>query len=234
MKRYTYFDFSGPFLKHYDHFNHMASAGFDYYWRHSTAAKAADLYHQHRWSLPVLDLACGTGDMAAAIHRQIDSIVVIGSDPSADMLALAKEKKHRLDWRRFLPMRAVNQLPFRDASVGAITCAFGVRNFVHLAEDIQECRRVLRSGGRIYLLDFYKPQNRFSHSLLYIYKKFAAPLIGVALTGHAQPYRYLIASMYAFRTPEEMMTLLIKTGLRAVEIHAFFFGLVHLVIAEKI
>jgi demethylmenaquinone methyltransferase / 2-methoxy-6-polyprenyl-1,4-benzoquinol methylase len=234
MKQHSYFDFSGPFLKGYDRFNHLASVGLDYYWRRKTAHKVAKYLTQQNWTGPVLDLACGTGDMAAAVHSRIAGALIFGSDPSADMLTMALQKKRRSNWNRFFPIRAVNQLPFYDGSLPAITCGFGVRNFVHLRQDMQECMRVLQSGGRIYLLDFYKPQNRFADALLHIYKKLAAPLIGVMLTGQIKPYRYLMTSMYGFRTPDEMMGLLIEIAMRPVEIHSFFFGLVHLVVAEKV
>lgn len=232
MKPYTHFEFSGRFLKNYDRFNHLASMGLDRRWRRVTARRAAAFYRQRGWNAPVLDLACGTGDMAAAIHQVLQA-VVIGSDPSAEMLDLAATKKNRRGWSRFHPVRAVSRLPLADASVGAITCAFGVRNFVHLQQDMDECRRVLQPGGRIYLLDFYKPQNRFSHGLLQVYKKIIAPAVGALITGQAKPYRYLMESMYAFRSPQAMMEVLTAGGLQAVDIHPFFFGLVHLVVAEK-
>ncbi len=233
MKAYTHFEFSGRFLKNYDRFNHLASMGLDRRWRRVTAHRVAAYCQQRGWNAPVLDLACGTGDMAAAILK-VRQALVIGSDPSAEMLALAADKKKRCDWSRFHPVRAVNRLPLADASVGAVTCAFGVRNFVRLQQDMDECRRVLQPGGRIYLLDFYKPQNRFSHGLLQVYKKIIAPAVGALITGQAKPYRYLMESMYAFRTPQAMMEVLTASGLQAVDIHPFFFGLVHLVVAEKI
>jgi len=234
MSSFTHFDFAGPFLRRYDRFNHLASMGLDRYWRWFTARRVADWYQLHEWTCPVLDLACGTGDMAAALRRQAAKPAIFGSDPSAEMLELARQKKHRFGWSRLYVCRAVSRLPLRDASVGAITCAFGVRNFVRLREEMQECQRVLRPQGRMYLLDFYQPQNLFSHALLQLYKKVIAPLLGVALTGHAKPYDYLMASMYAFRTPAEMAELLKGIGMREAEIKSFFFGLVHLVIAEKI
>lgn len=230
MTRHSHFEFTGPFLKNYDRFNHLASMGLDFYWRRITARKAAK--HLAK-SGQALDLACGTGDMAAALHKHTTATIIVGSDPSADMLTLAGKKKCRLHWTRFFPVRAAGCLPLHDNSVQAVTCAFGVRNFVHLRQDMEQCRRVMQSGGRIYLLDFFKPENFFSRSLLHFYKVAAAPAIGGLLTGQIGPYRYLMASMHAFRTPEEMMALLCEIGLVRVEIRSFLFGLVHLVIAEK-
>ncbi len=234
MSRHSYFEFTGPFLTNYDRFNHLATFSLDCYWRRVTANKAANHMTQMSGEHRALDLACGTGDMAAALHRRTTDAVILGSDPSAEMLALARKKKQRLDWQRFFPIRAAGPLPLQEESVQVITCAFGVRNFIHLREDMQQCQRILQFGGRIYLLDFYKPENIFSRSLLFLFKVALAPVIGGLLTGQIKPYRYLMASMHAFRTPEEMDKLLQEIGLHSVEIHSFFFALVHLVIAEKI
>jgi demethylmenaquinone methyltransferase / 2-methoxy-6-polyprenyl-1,4-benzoquinol methylase len=232
-KRYSYFDFSGPFLKGYDRFNHVASAGLDTYWRYITARKLGRLLKKNQWRGRVLDLACGTGDMAAAVCRCSDTVQVFGSDPSADMLTLGMQKKRKAGWDRYQMIRAVHQLPFAENSLDAVTCAFGVRNFTQLQDDIHECFRLLRPGGRIYLLDFYRPKNRFTRKLLDLYSASIAPGIGFLLTGLTRPYRYLIASMYAFKTTEEMMSLLEEIGFRAVEVRPFFFHLVHVVVAEK-
>ncbi len=233
MKRYSYFDFSGPFLKGYDRFNHVASAGLDYYWRYVTARRVSGLLKKKQWPGRILDLACGTGDMAAAVCRRANTAQVFGSDPSTDMLALGRVKKRKADWARVHMVRAVHQLPFADNSLDAVTCAFGVRNFTQLEDDVRECYRLLRPGGRIYLLDFYRPGNRFTQKLLNLYSATIAPGIGFLLTGLTRPYRYLIASMYAFKTADEMMGLCQKIGFRAVEVRPFFFHLVHVVIAEK-
>jgi demethylmenaquinone methyltransferase / 2-methoxy-6-polyprenyl-1,4-benzoquinol methylase len=232
-KRYSYFDFSGPFLKGYDRFNHVASAGLDYYWRYITARKLNRLLKKNKWPGRILDLACGTGDMAAAVCRRSATALVYGSDPSADMLGLGAQKKRKAERSRFHMIRAVHQLPFAANSLDAVTCAFGVRNFTQLQEDVRECFRLLRPGGRIYLLDFYRPKNRFTQKLLNLYSASIAPGIGFLLTGLTRPYRYLIASMYAFKTADEMMHLLEEIGFRAVEIRPFFFHLVHVVVAEK-
>lgn len=233
MKKVSHFEFTGSFIKGYDRFNHLATLGLDHYWRRHTAKRVGRLLRESGGPTKVLDLACGTGDMAAAVCRQHTGVTVFGADPSMDMLRIAEQKRKRREWNRIFPICAVGELPFGRNSIQGITCAFGVRNFVYLEKDLRECIELLRPGGRLYLLDFFQPEHLLSNLFLVMYKKIVAPILGFVVTGQIQPYRYLMNSMYAFRTPAAMMALLQQLGCRPVEIKPFFFNLVHLVVAEK-
>ncbi|HNW59515.1 MAG TPA: ubiquinone/menaquinone biosynthesis methyltransferase [bacterium] len=228
---YSRFKFEGPFIKGYDAFNHVATFGLDLFWRRKTAAVVTQQMHPAAagW---VLDLACGTGDMALAVARAAPGVQVIGSDPSATMYSEGRDKF--IAWNgRIALVRAVARLPFPDASFAAITCAFGVRNFVHLDEDMQESLRLLKPGGWIHVLEFFVPEHFLIAALLKTYNALVFPFLGFLLTGRIGPYRYLFNSIFTFRKVPDFVALLQNTGFGKVQVRRFFFGMVHLVSANK-
>lgn len=232
MNDYTHFRFEGPVVKHYDLINHVASAGLDFWWRGVTAARVARFVARGEHPA-ILDLACGTGDMALALTRRALRARIIGSDPSGSMLRW----KHRLLKKRGAGrlhlVQAVGELPFADGAFSAVTCAFGFRNFTAPAADLAEIHRLLAPGGRLYVLDFFRPASRFQRFMLYTLNRLLFPLVVGVLGADRASYRYLIDSVFAFRTPTEFAALAAPRGLRLHSVRSFCFGLVHLVELEK-
>lgn len=232
-KRYTHFHFNGEFVAGYDAFNHIASLGMDILWRRKTADFVRNQMLQKRITEPaVLDLASGTGDMALILYKKLQRAKIIGIDPSADMLIQGKIKKDRHNAAIHL-VRAVRRLPFLDQQFNAVTCAFGMRNFMHLSDDLQEMYRLLKPGGSIYVLDFFVPQNKFNEYLLRWYNAFVFPLLGFILTGHIRPYRYLFVSIFNFKSESDFVLLLNQMGFHHVKSHRFFCGLANLIVGSK-
>jgi demethylmenaquinone methyltransferase/2-methoxy-6-polyprenyl-1,4-benzoquinol methylase len=229
--RYTRFTFEGPFIKGYDAFNHIATFGLDLRWRCKTAESVRRDLHGSAVPGAILDLACGTGDMARAVALTAGRPVV-GSDPSPTMLTLGNAKLAPLNGRISL-VRAVARLPFPDRTFSAITCAFGVRNFVNLAADLRESYRLLQPGGWINVLEFFVPQNFLIKTVLKTYNALFFPFLGFLLTGRVRPYRYLFNSIFSFKTVPEFTRLLTETGFAQVRVRSFFFGMVHLVSGRK-
>ncbi len=227
---YTRFVFKGPVVQGYDAFNRITTVGYDVQWRKRTAEYAA--YSLVKNERPrVLDLACGTGDMAIALKNVCPDMTIIGTEPSDEMIAKAREKLscHK---NKFKPLRAVTHLPFRDASFDAITIAFGVRNFIGLEQHVRECYRLLKPDGKLYVLEFFQPESKLIASFLAIYQRIAFPVIGYMLTGHVSQYRYLYRSILGFKSLKEFRKIL-KVRFRNIKAHPMFCGLVHLVIANK-
>ena len=229
---YTRFKFEGQFIKGYDAFNHIATFGLDLVWRR----KAAKILHQDlngaTGALPVMDLACGTGDMARAIVNAVPDAFVVGSDPSGSMMEHSREKLSPYSGRIAM-VRAVSKLPFADSAFSAITCAFGVRNFVQLSDDMSESLRLLKPGGRLYVLEFFVPQNLISKAVLKTYNALVFPFLGFLVTGRIAPYRYLFNSIFTFKTVPDFIALLSQSGYADVRAKRFFFGMVHLVSGRK-
>lgn len=231
--RYSNFEFRGKFTSGYDAFNHLASIGLDLLWRDKTARYLQKpLLENHNLSPLILDLACGTADMGLAVQRIIPHALVVGTDPSEDMLIKGLYKKRKTKNNLFL-LRAVNDLPFTNNRFDAVTCAFGMRNFINLDNDLREIHRLLKPGGSVYVLDFFVPQNQFINLLLRFYNFLIFPLLGFILTGHIRPYRYLYKSIYKFRSATNFAATLVNTSYKKVKTQKIFFGLAYLIIGTK-
>jgi demethylmenaquinone methyltransferase / 2-methoxy-6-polyprenyl-1,4-benzoquinol methylase len=128
---------------HYERTNTVCSAGRDAYWR-QRAVELAGV----RSDDDVLDIACGTGDLARAFARAGPRLV-IGCDFAHGMLTRAKRGSPELRWVEADALA----LPFGSGRFSIVSCAFGVRNFVDLRVGLAEMQRVLRPGGRVVILE---------------------------------------------------------------------------------
>ena len=191
----TMFDRIAPV---YDVMNHVMTAGLDVRWRRLAAESA--VRHGDR----VLDAACGTGDLAIA-DLKAGAGRVTGLDFSERMLERAR-RKAPLHWVQ----GDMLALPFADATFDAATVGFGVRNVDDLELGLRELRRVLRSGGRVAILEITQPRGavRPFYSLWF---DRVVPLLGKALPGGAA-YTYLPASVKRFPTAERLADLLREAG----------------------
>lgn len=182
----------------------------------------------------VLDVATGTGDMAIALHRRL-GVRVVGCDISPKMVEVGREKVERLglgEWIR-LEVGDSESLPFGSGSFGAVTVAFGVRNFADLDKGLREMGRVLRSGGRLVVLEFSTPRNAVFRGLYNFYFRNILPLIGGAVSHDREAYRYLCRSAMAFPSGEEFEKHLRAAGLRPVSSTLLTCGIATAYLAEK-
>jgi len=138
----------------YDLLNHLLSANVDKLWWRRTARTFRHILAKP--GAPVLDLCCGTGDMAFALHREGGSAHIAGADFSHAMLVRASVKSagRALQW---IEADAL-QLPFPDASFDLVTSAFGFRNLADYDAGWREIHRVLRPGGECGILEFSEPR----------------------------------------------------------------------------
>jgi demethylmenaquinone methyltransferase / 2-methoxy-6-polyprenyl-1,4-benzoquinol methylase len=198
----------------YDAMNRVMTAGLDRRWRRATVAAAVSAGDR------VLDVACGTGDLAVEAQRA--GAAVTGLDFSGEMLARARRKAPELDWVQGDALA----LPFEDASFDAATVGFGVRNFDDLDAGLRELRRVLRPGGRVAVLEITQPRGllRVFYSLWF---DRIVPLLGKVLPGGAA-YTYLPASVRRFPAADELARRLESAGFGAIEVRLFAGGIVAL------
>jgi demethylmenaquinone methyltransferase/2-methoxy-6-polyprenyl-1,4-benzoquinol methylase len=202
----------------YDRANDWMSLGLHRRWKRRLAAEVTA-------SGPVLDLAGGTGDVAAHLRDAWPARLVVGGDPSAAMLAVDRRRHGAA-----VPVVALEaeRLPFADASLAAVTCAFGFRNVTEPATALAEIARVLRPGGRLHLLEFSTP----APWLRPLYRRLSAhllPWIGGRVTGRPEAYRYLAQSIDRFATAAAVSDALARAGLRVerVEPLALAVAVVH-------
>lgn len=205
----------------YDLLNHVLSFNVDRLWWRRVAFTFKAILIQP--NVRVLDLCCGTGDMAFALQRvaQSSSATILGADFSHAMLRRASQKSAGAS--RWIEADALN-LPFSDNSFDLVTSAFGFRNLADYNAGLREILRVLRPGGECGILDFGEP-NGFMGQAYRIYFRRVLPLIGTAISGVRGPYAYLPASVARFPTSEEMLERMRHEGFRQVSWTPYTFGI---------
>lgn len=189
--------------KSYDCLNHIMTAGLDRLWRRRVVRAVA--------GGDALDVACGTGDMVVELLRR--GAKVTGVDLSQEMLAIAERK---VPEARFM-LADAEALPFETGSFDTVTCAFGVRNFVHLELGLAEMLRVLRPGGRLVILELATPDNALVRSLYDIYANRLIPWLGKRLAGSREAYTYLPQSIARFPKGKDFTDILARLGAFATE-----------------
>ena len=177
----------------YDRMNRMMTFGLDRRWR-----KCAVRGLQGN----VLDVACGTGDMVVSLAKQ--GCTVTGVDISEEMLEMArlKAKGERL------MVADAEQLPFADGEFDAVTCAFGVRNFVHLEQGLREMLRVLKPGGTMVILELATPDNIFIKPFYNLYTRHVIPWLGSRIAGNRDAYTYLPESIARFPKGDAFLNII--------------------------
>lgn len=217
--------------KRYDLLNHLLSMNIDRRWR-------AKVVRMIRRQAPesILDIATGTGDLAIAAARALPQTAVTGVDLSPEMLRIGREKVTvRFPGREFPMLEGdAEQLPFEDASFDAVTCGFGVRNFENLPKGLEQMHRVLRPGGRVYILEFSVPSRSNILGKLYrFYFRHILPGIGRLISKDARAYAYLPESVGAFPYGERFCTLLTEVGFTEPSRTVLMGGIATIYTAEK-
>ena len=218
----------------YDLLNHVLSFNVDRLWWRRTACTFA-----HILSCPdarVLDLCCGTGDMAFALRRQAgkSSPQILGADFSHAMLQHALAKSPDAGSRaapRWIEADALN-LPFPDGHFDLVTSAFGFRNLADYDAGLREIVRCLRPGGECGILDFSEPSG-ITGMVYRIYFKQVLPRIGTMISGVRGPYAYLPASVERFPAPEEMLIRMRRAGFTAASWTPYTLGIAGLYRGKK-
>ncbi len=200
----------------YDLLNGLLSLGLDRRWR----AAAAHAVEPGVWSGGrVLDLGCGTGELALAVARHATWAAVTGVDVSDGMLALARRRIADSRHARAITLvrGSAFGLPFADAAFDAAVSGFVLRNLDDLPGAFDELARVVKGGGRIALVDVTEPPNPVVRRLFDLYFGVAAPALG-AVVGKRDAYRYLVRSLAQLPPPGEVRRLLTEAGFdRAVD-----------------
>lgn len=204
----------------YDLTNRVISCGVDVRWRRTAVRALGDLPEKPR----VLDLACGTCDLALELLRTRDDAEVVGVDLSRAMLGLAAAKTSGKRIR--LVHAPAEALPFSDAVFDAAMIGFGIRNVPDYRRGLRELRRVLKPGGRLMVLEFSTPPSRLLWRVYNTYFFHVLPRIGGLLTGRERAYRYLTDSVAGFPGAEAFARDMVACGFEAVSWRALTGGIV--------
>ena len=208
----------------YDLMNDLMSGGAHRLWKHFmlslTGLRPGDR---------ALDIAGGTGDVAAGLARQVGpSGLVVLADINASMLGLGRD---RLTDRAVVSnveyaQADAERLPFADASFDCVTIAFGLRNVTDKPAALASMQRVLKPGGQLLVLEFSQPVIPALARLYDLYSFNVLPWLGRAVAGDAGSYQYLAESIRRHPGQQELLDLMTAAGLSSCRYHNLSGGIV--------
>jgi demethylmenaquinone methyltransferase/2-methoxy-6-polyprenyl-1,4-benzoquinol methylase len=212
----------GRVAHRYDLMNHVMGGGLDIYWRWRLARAVAA-----QQPARILDLATGSGDVFLALTRQkAFTERLIGADFCLPMLqeAQAKGAKNLLQGDGL-------RLPFPSATFDAVTIAWGLRNFADRLAGLKEMRRVLRPGGRAYVLEFSHPPGWLA-PLYFWYMRDLMPKFAQFITPERGAYEYLGDSIRAFPKQPILAAMMREAGFATARYTNLALGIVAIHIGE--
>ncbi|WP_221030828.1 class I SAM-dependent methyltransferase [Actomonas aquatica] len=215
----------GRIAGRYDVANRLLSGGVDIWWRKRLIRAVAA--HQ---PADVLDLATGSGDVAFALADGLaDGTPITGMDFCRPMLDEAEIKQRDRGGYEQITFREGDglNLPVEDASYDAATISFGLRNMADRHRCLSELHRILRPGGRLWVLEFSQPY-RWFRPIYYAYLKYLLPIIAGIVTGDKGAYDYLCGSIETYPGHEGIAAEMERAGFDAVECHRLTLGIVAL------
>ncbi len=202
--------FSDVFDK-YDLMNDVMSLGIHRIWKKNMIDWMAPQKGNH-----LIDVASGTGDIAKSFLDRINfQGKVTCVEPNELMLKAGKKKLKSFNEIQWISAGA-EKLPFESESFDLYSVSFGVRNFFDINQSLKEAKRVLKTGGRIFCLEFSKVENEILKKLYKTYSK-SIPYIGKYFTGKSEPYQYLVDSIDKFYSQEELSEIFRKNGFDKVK-----------------
>ncbi len=223
----------GGIAGRYDRANSVMSGGMHHLWRRK-AVTLLDAAPDAR----VLDVCCGTGDLALAIARKMGPQgEVVATDFTPEMVELARAKHARKGsgaaTASFAQADATDLSRFADDSFDAATVSFGIRNVVPPSAGLAEMARVVRPGGRLLVLEFGQPDGWLFGPLFRFYSAFVMPRIGGLVTGDRAAYEYLPRTSAAFPAgPRFVDELLRPAGLEPALARPLMRGIAWIYLAE--
>ena len=214
--------------RRYDLLNTVLSFGFDKGWRRD-ATKAAFAGGATR----VLDVATGTADLALALKKYRPEAEIIGVDFALAMLQIGRRKAREQGLAVKLEQGDGLALPYPDSSFGALTIAYGLRNFTDLDKGLAEFYRVLKPGGRVVVLEFPPPPKGLFGNLFRFYFLQVLPRLGGLVSGRKSAYTYLPDSVLKFPPPDVLADRMAQAGFSNVRYKLQTFGVSALHTGEK-
>jgi demethylmenaquinone methyltransferase / 2-methoxy-6-polyprenyl-1,4-benzoquinol methylase len=227
-------DYYSRIYKTYDLVNRMFTFGQDRKWRRQTIEACLKDNPKH-----ILDLCCGTGDLALGIALAArQPVTITGFDLNASMLEVARDKAKRLD---------INSVDFRQGDAGSMPFAshefdrimigFGFRNLIwqnpNQGKHLEEMSRILKPGARLLILESAVPENVLISFLYRVYLKLILVPLGGILSGDWNAYRYLAGSSAGFYDVSTLKSMMEPYNLVLQSEKKYLFGSVNLLIATK-
>jgi len=215
----------------YDLMNDLMSVGIHRLWKRFTLEIAGARYGQK-----VLDIAGGTGDLAAKFARKVgDGGQVILADINASMLEVGRDKLLNLGVVSNVDFVQADaeRLPFADNSFDLVTIAFGLRNVTNKDNALNSMFKVLKPGGKLLVLEFSKPTNNVISKFYDLYSFNVLPKLGKLVAQDADSYQYLAESIRMHPDQETLKSMLVNACFDGVKYYNLTFGIVALHVGVK-
>jgi len=173
----------------------------------------------------ILDVCCGTGDIAIGIGRHLKTSQITALDFSSAMLQIAKKRAQTAQIKNteFVLGDALS-LPFKDNTFDTVTISFGLRNTSDYRKVLKEIQRVLKPGGYFFCMEASYPESKILRGILSAYCRSIVPFLGRLLASSYKEYTWLNESVAAFISKEELTHLIEKTGFIRVKLRTFLLG----------
>ncbi len=201
----------------YDLMNRVMTLGQDQKWRRFVVEKAGDPGTGY-----ALDLATGTGDIAALSCSSYPKGRVVGADFSQNMLKEAQKRfgDHSICWQ----VCDANVLPYKDESFESVTFGYLLRNVDDSVMVLKEVNRVLKPGGRVVCLDTTPPDKNLLYPLINGYFRFGIPILGKIIANDEAAYSYLTGSTMDFHSADDLAACFQEAGFQRVGYEKFMMG----------
>jgi|TARA_B110000438_G_C15746064_1_gene620803 demethylmenaquinone methyltransferase/2-methoxy-6-polyprenyl-1,4-benzoquinol methylase len=213
----------------YDLLNRIMTFGNDIRWRKK-------IYKIAKSDNPkdILDIATGTADIALELSKITESSI-IGLDISEQMLEVGRKKinNKKLSNKVVLISGDAENLDYEKESFDLVTIGFGVRNFENLEKGLKESHRVLRSKGKLIILETSVPENSIIKFFYFFFSRSFIPLIGSLFSKDKTAYQYLQKSAEKFPSGKNFILVLNKCGFSNVKVQTQMFGATSIYIAKK-
>ncbi len=210
----------------YDFVNHLMTAWQDNRWRRF-AVKQLELPP----SALLLDLGSGNGQIVHDAGRQYPDCTCIAADLTLEMMSVGREKSFPI--QAHWTAADAGYLPFQEEIFDGVISGFLTRNLGDILGGLKSQFRILKTGGRISILDTTKPADHFLSPFIRFYMTNIIPIIGGLFTGNKEAYYYLNKSTEGFLRAEELAAYLAAVGFKKVAYHQFAFGMITVHWGEK-
>ena len=206
--------------RNYDLMNDLMSGGMHRLWKDRFVAKVKPRAGEH-----ILDMAGGTGDIAFRMAAKGARVTVSDINPDMLEVGMGRAKKRGIEgmiWQ----VENAEKLSFADASFDGYTIAFGIRNVTDIPAALREAHRVLKRGGRFYVLEFSTSEWPGFGELYDRYSEHLIPKIGKTVAKDEESYRYLVESIRRFPKMEPFRRMIEEAGFKSTSVEPILGGLV--------
>jgi demethylmenaquinone methyltransferase/2-methoxy-6-polyprenyl-1,4-benzoquinol methylase len=222
----------------YDKTNDLLSLGIHRLWRKQSLSFAKI---NKDFPIRYLDICCGTGDFLLATQKRCNkSSTFFGLDFVREMLDIAqiktkfsKSTKNSSDNKvQYLHGDALN-LPFPENTMDLCTIGFGIRNVDSTPDCLLEIHRILKTGGKVVILEFGTPFLPIFKQIFQLYSKYVMPYLGYLSSGNKSAYEYLPETSAEYPCREKFCKLLKDAEFNKVSYRSFFGGIAYCYLGVK-